>query len=162
MAKNDDSAISLESILPAADRKSREWWDTLKPEQQKKFSSWLYMRYMSSVGGSFDMSAYYLISVNQKVNKHFNAVKNHPQLQYLLMTAASPGMGSVRHNWIPALKRSGSTVKTMRIWERLYPNANAIELDILAESNTEQDLREHLEQLGWTDKEIKAALKGEE
>lgn len=153
------SEIKLNDILPAIDRKNRKWWDGLSDEQRDKFSSWIYMRYGATVEGNADLSRYYLIAFNEIVNKRFNVLKNHPKLQFMLMTAASPGMGTVRHTWLAPMKK-GKANKRIKLLEQLYPNANSRELELLAEINGDDDIKAYLQDLGWTDKDIKAAMKG--
>lgn len=156
--EKDDSAISLKSVLPAIDRKNVNWWETLTPAQQKKFSSWLYMRYTSNVSGSPDLAQYYLIAVNERVNKKFNTLKDHPKLQYLLLTTASPGMGEQFHQFIKPGKRGKTNKKRINLLEKLFPLVSEQELEVLDEINTDEDINKYLIELGWTDKEIKAAL----
>ena len=156
---DDESAIKLADVLPAVDRKDRDWWEGLRPAQKDKFPSWLYMRYASNVEGNADFARYYLMAVNETVNKHFNTVRHHPKLQYMLMTAASPGMGTQRHGWIPPAKR-GKSDKKGKLFSKLYPNASDDELDILSAINDDMDVIRELEDRGWTQKDIKAAMKG--
>jgi hypothetical protein len=156
--KKEDSAISLESVLPAVDRKDIDWWETLAPAQQKKFSAWLYMRYASNVTGNADLARYYLMAVNERVNKHFSEIKNHNKLQYLLMTTASPGMGKQFHQFISPPKLGKSNKKTLNLLEKLFPMSNTQELELLSELNDLEALEKYLISMGWPDKEIKAAL----
>ena len=165
----DDSAIKLDNVLPAIDRKDRAWWETLTPAQQKKFPAWLYMRYSSNVEGNADLTGYYLMAVNETVNKRFNAIKHHPKLQYLLMTAASPGLGRQRHGWIPPAKRGKSDDSEdsndkgklfFNLFSELFPNARDTELEILSTINDAASIVTYLEDLGWPQKDIKAAMKG--
>ena len=156
---DDESAIKLADVLPAVDRKDRDWWESLSQAQKDKFPSWLYMRYASNVEGNADFARYYLMAVNETVNKHFNTVRHHPKLQYMLMTAASPGMGTQRHGWIPPAKR-GKSDKKGKLFSKLYPNATDDELDILSTINDDMDVIRELEDRGWTQKDIKAAMKG--
>lgn len=155
---NDDSAIKLNDVLPAIDRKNRSWWNTLNDAQKAKFPAWLYMRYAASVEGNPDISRYYLMAVNETVNKRFNTLKNHPKLQYLLMTAASPGMGTMRHNWIAPGKK-GKSNKRIKLLAKIFPNASETELEILSLINDDEEIIVHLKGLGWQDKEIKSAMK---
>ena len=156
---DDESAIKLADVLPAIDRKDHDWWDRLKQPQKDKFPAWLYMRYASSVEGNADFARYYLMAVNETVNKHFNTIKNHPKLQFMLMTASSPGMGIQRHGWIPPAKR-GKADKKLKLLSKLYPNAGDDELEVLAAINDDIDVIRELEDRGWTQKDIKAAMKG--
>lgn len=156
---DDESAIKLADVLPAIDRKDRDWWEGLKQSQKDKFPAWLYMRYASNVEGNADFARYYLMAVNETVNKRFNTVRHHPKLQYMLMTAASPGMGSQRHGWIPPAKK-GKANKKSKLFSKLYPDASDDELEILSAINDDMDIIRELEDRGWTQKDIKAAMKG--
>lgn len=155
--KSEDS-ISLDNVLPAIDRKDISWWETLTAGQQKKFPAWLYMRYASNVTGNADLARYYLLAVNERVNKKFSDVKGHNKLHYLTMTSASPGMGKQFHQFLPPPKAGKSNKKTINLLEKLFPMANDQELNLLSELNSSKDLEDYLIASGWTDKEIKAAL----
>lgn len=157
-AKKSDADISLDNVLSAVDKKNTEWWETLNPAQQKKFSSWLYMRYVSNVNSDPDLARYYVIAVNERINKKFSTLKNHPKLQYLLMTSASPGMGKQYHQWLPPAKVGKSNRKRLNLLAKLFPNVSDKELEVLDQINTNEDIEQHLISLGWTDKDIKAAL----
>lgn len=157
-AANPEANISLESVLPAIDRKDTDWFDNLNPAQQKKFSSWLYMRYASNVKGDSDLARYYLLAVNQRVNRKFSDLKGHSKLQYLLMTTTSPGMGKQFHQFIAPPKLGKTNKKQINLLEKLFPMANSQELELMAEINSEKDIEDYLISHGWTDKEIKAAL----
>lgn len=158
MAKNDASAIALRDLLPAIDGKRYNWWKTLTKEQQDGFSSWLYMRYASTVDDDPDLMRYYLMSVNLHVNKHFDVIRHHPQLVYLLMNAASPKMGNMKHTWIPPGKK-GKANKRQQLFQKLFPSYNMDEIEIMAERNSNEEVEKYLQDLGWSDKEIAAALK---
>ncbi len=159
VAVKDESSIALENVLPAIDRKDIDWWETLTPAQQKKFPAWLYMRYTSNVTGNPNLARYYLIAVNERVNKKFSDVRKHPKLQYLLMTSASPGMGKQFHQFISPPKMGKDNKKSnIKLLEKLFPHANSREIEILSKINSDEDIHNYLIDLGWTDKEIKAAL----
>lgn len=157
-AKTSDADISLDNVLSAVDKKNTGWWETLTEAQQKKFSSWLYMRYVSNVTGDPDLARYYVMAVNERVNKKFSTLKNHPKLQYLLMTSASPGMGKQYHQWLPPAKVGKSNRKRLNLLAKLFPNVSDKELEVLDKINTDKEIEEYLISLGWTDKEIKAGL----
>ena len=44
--------IPLNDVLNAIDRRDYNWYSNLPDEQKKKWSSWLFLRYASSVKGS--------------------------------------------------------------------------------------------------------------
>jgi hypothetical protein len=156
--KSDEADISLDNVLTAVDKKNLNWWEGLNAAQQKKFSSWLYMRYVGNVTGDPDLARYYLIAVNERVNKKFSAIKNHAKLQYLLMTTASPGMGKQYHQWLTPPKVGKTNRKRINLIAKLFPNVSDQELEVLGEINSDDDIQQHLISLGWEDKDIKNAL----
>ena len=156
--KTSEYSIELNDLLSAIDNKNRVWWDKLSKEQQDKFNSWLYMRYASSVTTNEDFSRFYLMAVNEVVNKKFTSLKKHPKLQYLLLTAASPGLGKQRHIYVAPPKAGKGIKKRYNLLSKLFPMSNNIELEILNQS-TDDELKSYLESLGWTDKEINLAIK---
>lgn len=157
-----DTSITLDNVLPAVDRKDTGWWETLKPGQQAKFPAWLYMRYSSSVQGPADLSRYYLMAVNERVNKRFSTIKKHPKLQYLLMTSASPGMGKQYHPYVQPPRAGKGSIKRFNLLASLFPMASEKEIEVMAATNTDDEIKAYLIQLGWTDKDIKKALAKQE
>ena len=94
------------------DLKNRDFYDSLDADERKKFSTFLMIRWSSAVEGSRELQEYYVQSVNHYLNKHFFTLSKHPKLQWLCATAASPGMGALRHNWIsPKKKEAGASTK---------------------------------------------------
>ena len=159
---NPDTSITLDNVLPAVDRKDTAWWETLKPGQQDKFPAWLYMRYSSSVQGPADLSRYYLMAVNERVNKRFSTIKKHPKLQYLLMTSASPGMGKQYHPYVQPPRQGKGSVKRRNLIASLFPMASDKEIDVIAAINSDDDIKAHLLHMGWSDKDIKKAFTKQE
>jgi hypothetical protein len=141
------------------DRKNRDFFDSLSEEEQKKFSPYLMIRWGSTVSGSEDMQAYYLMSVNEKLNKNFfdiNTTK-HKKFQWLLATSVSPGLGKQYHSWI-SNKKGENNNKAIKFLRELYPTAKDDELELLAQLNDTKELKKHARLLGWDDKRIKSDL----
>ncbi len=134
------------------DRKDRKFYDDLTPEEKKKFSNFLMIRYGSSVTGSRDLQEFYLISCNERLNKHFFSINKHPKLQWLCATTVSPDMGIQRHQWIaPKKKEAGASGIKKQLME-MYPNMKDDEIDLMAKINTKKDIDEYLKKSG---KEVK-------
>ena len=55
--------IQLKDICLAIDKRNKKFYNNLDPEQQKKFSTWIYMRYASSVDSPI-FNDHYLQIVN--------------------------------------------------------------------------------------------------
>jgi hypothetical protein len=140
--------LSIQNEMSVFDRKDREFYDGLADEEKKKFSNFLMIRYGSSVTGSRELQEYYLIATNERLNKHFFSINRHPKLQWLCATTVSPGMGTMRHNWIaPKKKEAGSTGIKKQLLE-LYPNMKADEIELMATLNTKKDIDTYLKAAG--------------
>ena len=50
------------------DRKVRSFYDDLTPEERKKFSNYLMIRWGSAVEGSRELQEFYLIATNERLN----------------------------------------------------------------------------------------------
>lgn len=140
--------LSINNEMAMFDQKNREFYDSLTPEEKKKFSNFLMIRYGSSVQGSADLQHFYLVATNERLNKHFFAINKHPKLQWLCATTVSPGMGTFRHNWIaPKKKEAGASAIKKQLME-MYPNMKDDEIDLMAKINTKKDIDAYLKSSG--------------
>ena len=135
------------------DKKSRDFYDSLTEEERKKFSNYLMVRWGSSVQGSKDLQEFYLISTNERLNKHFFAINKHPKLQWLCATSVSPGMGTHRHQWIAPKKKEAGSNDVKKTLLDLYPNMKVADIETLAAIVDKKELREHVREHGRTDKD---------
>jgi hypothetical protein len=136
--------LSISNEMAQFDRKNRGFYDSLTDEEKKKFSNFLMIRYGSSVAGNADLQHFYLVSTNERLNKHFFAINRHPKLQWLCATSVSPSMGTMRHNWIaPKKKEAGSSGIKKQLAE-LYPNMKQDEIELMSEINTKKDVDAYL------------------
>ena len=140
--------LSIQNEMAQFDRKNRGFYDSLTDEEKKKFSNFLMIRYGSTVKGSRDLQEFYLISTNERLNKHFFAINRHPKLQWLCATTVSPDMGNQFHQWIaPKKKEAGATGIKKQLAE-LYPNMKQDELELMAQINTKKDIDTYLKASG--------------
>jgi hypothetical protein len=140
--------LSIANEMTEFDRKNRKFYDELTDEERKKFSNYLMIRWGSAVQGSRELQEFYLISCNQRLNKHFFAINRHPRLQWLSATTVSPGMGTHRHQWIaPKKKEAGSSGIKKQLAE-LFPNIKADDIETLAAITTQKEISAYLKQLG--------------
>ena len=130
------------------DNKSRHFYDSLTDEERKKFSNYLMIRWGSSVQGSRDLQEFYVVSTNERLNKHFFAVNRHPKLQWLMATSVSPGMGTLRHQWIAPKKKEAGSNEIKKALMELYPNMKMSDIDALASITDKKDIKEYLKQSG--------------
>ena len=152
--------LDIKNEMAQFDRKNKGFYDSLTDEQKKKFSPFLMIRWGSSVGGSPDLQAYYLMSCNERLNKHFFDVNTtqHKKLQWLLATTVSPGMGNQYHQWITPKKKGAGDNKAIKFLRELYPHLKDDEFKLMAEVNTKDELKAMARELGWDEKRIKSDL----
>ena len=140
--------LSINNEMSVFDRKDRTFYDSLTPEERKKFSNFLMIRYGSSVQGSRDLQEFYLIATNERLNKHFFNINRHPKLQWLCATTVSPGWGSKRHQWIAPKKKEAGVSGIKKQLAELYPNMKQDEIELMTKINTKKDIEAYLKQLG--------------
>lgn len=141
------------------DNKNRGFYDELTDEERKKFSAFLMLRWGSAVSTTnADLLKYYIISTNHQANKHFFSLGKHPKLQWLLSTTISPGMGKHKHEWI-AFKGKKSRNKRAALMEKLYPELKTDEAELLSATISDDQFKQMLLDLAWTDKDIKEVMK---
>ena len=141
--------LSIQNEMRQFDLKNREFYDELTDEERKKFSNYLMIRWGSGVQGSRELQEFYVISTNERLNKHFFGINRHPKLQWLCATAVSPGLGSQRHKWIAPKKKDGSSSGSIKKQIlSLYPNMKSSDIDILASMTTQREIDAYQRELG--------------
>ena len=140
--------LSIQNEMAVFDRKDREFYNSLTDDERKKFSNFLMIRYGSSVQGSRDLQEFYLISCNERLNKHFFAINKHQKLQWLCATTVSPDMGTMRHNWIAPKKKETGTTSIKKQLMELYPNMKDDEIELMSTINTKKDIDAYLKLSG--------------
>jgi hypothetical protein len=140
--------LNIGNEMRQFDLKNRSFYSDLTEEERKKFSNYLMIRWGSSVEGSGDLQGFYLIACNERFNKHFFAVNRHPQLQWLMATSVSPGMGAHRHTWIAPKKRESADSRHRKQIAELYPTAKDDEVALLAMLNSKKDVDSLLKDMG--------------
>jgi len=154
-----EDKLSIKNEMAQFDRKNRTFYDELDEQEKKKFSPFLMIRYGATVAGTADMQAYYLMSCNERLNKHFFDINTtqHKKLQWLMATTVSPGMGNQYHQWIKLGKKATDN-KNVKFLRELYPHLKEDDLKLMAELNDKDDLKAYAKGLGWADKDIKKEL----
>jgi hypothetical protein len=144
--------IPLNSVMLAIDKRDKDWYVNLTAEQKKAFSTWMMMRYASSAQGKSSM--HYLFMVNELVNKNYEDMYKHPELQWLLLSLC----GSGKKEYHPYIKPPNTRKKKDKVTEflnTLYPLMKRDELDMLKALNSKDDLKQLAEAHGYDDKTIK-------
>lgn len=134
--------FDLFDALAAMDKKDYAYYDRLTEEQQKKFVPYMMTHWMSAIKANAGLSSYYLMNTDYTANKHlFNEyVQKHPKLQWLMLCAASPGLGKQFHQWIPhlsgkiaQLKESPKEKDIRDYFTKIYPKASGANLYAISE-----------------------------
>ncbi len=144
--------LPLKEVMAALDKKDKGWYNRLTPEKKKAFSTWMMMRYASSVQGR--NAANFLFMVNELVNKDFEDIYKYPELQWLLMSAC--GTGKIEFH--PYIKPPNSRKKKDKVSEfilSIYPHLKSDELELMLSINSKEDLKEFARAHGYDDKTIK-------
>lgn len=155
--KLENQDFDLFNALAALDKKDYGYYDRLNQEQQRKFVPYMMLMWMSAVKGNKDLQNYYVSSTDYYANKYmFNEnVQKHPKLQWLMLCAASPGIGKQFHQWIPNISASISKLKTAAkvkdikdYYAKIYPKLNKDDLQDMATEFVENQKRKmYLSQL---------------
>ena len=140
--------LNIANEMRQLDLKNRNFYNELTPEERKKFSNYLMIRWGSAVQGNRELQEYYVQSCNHYFNKHFFSINRHPGLQWLCATAVSPGMGSLKHQWISPKKKEGGATAVRKQLAELYPGMKDDELDLLAKLTTKKELDEYIHNHG--------------
>lgn len=141
--------LTIQNEMLQFDLKNREFYEDLTDDERRKFSNYLMLRWGSAVQGSRDMQEFYVISTNERLNKHFFAINRHPKLQWLCATSVSPGLGSVRHQWIAPKKKDGAgTGSIKKQLLALFPTMKPGDVDALAQITTQKEIDAYQRTLG--------------
>ena len=143
--------LNIANEMREFDLKNRNFYFDLTDEEKKKFSNFLMIRWGSSVQGSRDLQEFYVISTNERLNKHFFTINKHPQLQWLCASSVSPGMGVHRHQWISPKKKdensanAGTKKKQLMM---LFPSLKTTDIEVLSKLLTQKEIDLYLRELG--------------
>jgi hypothetical protein len=140
--------LSIHNEMARFDKKDREFYQSLTDEERKKFSNYLMIRWGSSVQGSRELQEFYVISTNERLNKHFFSVNRHPGLQWLMATSVSPGLGTQRHQWIAPKKKDASNNEIKKALMEMYPTMKIADIDALAAITDKQDIKQRQKEMG--------------
>lgn len=132
--------LNIANEMRVFDNKVRSFYDDLTPEERKKFSTYLMIRWGSSVTGSKELQEFYVIATNERLNKHFFNVGKHPKLQWLMATTVSPDMGAQRHQWIAPKKKEPGAGSLKKQLAELFPQYKDDEIEVLAAITTKKEL----------------------
>jgi len=137
-----DQAVNLFDVLAALDRKDYNYYKNLSETQKKGISFYILVQWMSTIKGNKDTQSYYLRSTDYHANKYlFNEnVQKHPHLVWLMLCAASPGIGKQFHQWIPQIKDRVSKLKESpklkeikEYFKKIYPKVGENDIALISQ-----------------------------
>jgi hypothetical protein len=140
--------LNIANEMRVFDQKDRTFYDNLTDEERKKFSTYLMIRWGSSVQGSRDLQEFYVIATNERLNKHFFNIGKHPKLQWLLATTVSPDLGAFRHQWIAPKKKEPGAGSLKKQLADLFPHYKDDEIELLASITSKKELDTYIKQHG--------------
>jgi hypothetical protein len=140
--------LSIHNEMAQFDKKDRDFYQSLTDEERKRFSNYLMIRWGSSVQGSRELQEFYVISTNERLNKHFFSVNRHPGLQWLMATSVSPGLGTQRHQWIAPKKKDASNNEIKKALMEMHPTMKIADIDALAAITDKQDIKQRQKEMG--------------
>lgn len=151
--------LDIGRTLTSFDRKDREFLDKLDEQESKEVSPFMMIRWGSSVVANTDIQEYYLLSVNERLNKHHFDIssKDHKKLLWLLATTVSPDIGKQSYKWL-GLKKKDTDNKAKNFLREIYPTYKESEIELLVNLNDRTNLKNLARAHGWTDERIKKEL----
>lgn len=150
--KLEQQDFDLFKAIEAVDNKQYDYFQKLTDEQQRKFVPYMMLHWISTVKASREISNYYLMATDIVANKHmFNeSIQNHPELQWMMLCSASPGVGKQFHQWLPhlnskfeLLREQSKTKDYVEYLSKIYKNSSASDIKELAEYMTANQQHRH-------------------
>lgn len=149
--------LDLNKVLRAIDNKDYDFYDKMTDEERKEFGGVVFARWASSVGADWkgrnapapEIIEYYLRNANHVANKHMFDLSRHPKLQWQMIAAVSPGIGTFHHQWIkqkPKPKNANAPIKKELL--RLFPAMKEDDIDVLSKLITKRDLNKFIKDHG--------------
>ena len=140
--------LTIANEMKMFDRKVRSFYDDLTAEERKKFSNYLMIRWGSAVEGSRELQEFYVISCNERLNKHFFNVSKHPKLQWLMATSVSPDLGSQRHPWIAPKKKAAGASAKRKALTAMYPHYKDDEIEVMMQIVSDKEIKQYSKDSG--------------
>jgi hypothetical protein len=147
-------ALDIKRELKAVDLKDYDFYDKLTPEEQKEFSPYVLMRFVSNVQGDRDVQEHFLEMTNELLNKnHWLLSKDHKALLWKLYAAVGVGMPAF-HPYIAAGKKE-KAVKIEKLLCDIYPAMKMSDIRLLASLMDKKDKEELFDKMGFDKKQRK-------
>lgn len=139
----ENQTVNLFDVLAALDRKDYSYYKNLNESQKKSINFYMLIQWLSAVKANKEIQSYYLQSTDYHANKYlFNEnIQKHPDLVWLMLCAASPGIGKQFHQWIPhirdrvsKLKESPKHKEIKEYFKKIYPKTSDSDLTLISDA----------------------------
>ena len=140
--------FDLFEALAAIDKKDYGYFDKLTEEQQRKFSPYMLVRWMSGIKGNTALQQYHVLSTNEFANTHLfgEFISKHPKLQWLMLCASGLGKGKQFHQFLKNNKLDDNDL--INFLSKVYPTSKMSDLRILASLITVEELEQYIRDSG--------------
>lgn len=153
-----DYKLDIFDVLGAIDTRDQKFLERQAEDAKNGFLPRVVLRWAGTVPNG-QLSEHYIAMMNEFVNIDFDALRDHPELQYRLMAMCGAGRRT-KHEWIPMPKQQ--TLKTSpKIAAHLaqfFPLANSTELEFLLSQFTRETFTDFIAQTGCSPKETKELI----
>lgn len=147
-------ALDIKRELAAVDLKNYEFYDKLTEKEQKEFSPYVLMRYVSNVDGSREFHEWFIDRTNELINKdHWLLSKDHKALLWKLYAGVGIGQ-KVYHPYLKACSKE-PTVKIEKLLAELHPAMKISDVKLMASLMTPEDKTALFDSLGFDKKQRK-------
>ena len=143
--------LPLNDVLNAIDRRDFDWYSNLSDDMKKKWSSWLFVRYTSSVKGSGASDA--LLNTNEFVNKYYTDLYKHDELMWKLMCLTGTGKKQY-HEWIKPPTSTKKKDKVSEFVSEIFPHMKSDEIELYRKLNSDDDIKRMAIDIGMLDKDV--------
>lgn len=146
--------LDIMTVLEAADRGEKAFYNNLTEEEQKAFAPRVLIRWLSTVSDKSPHAAYSILATNDLINLGMWSISKHPELIWLLMTVAGTGRKQY-HQWIPQSKAASSTPRLDSLIQQIWPHTNSTEQSLLKRLKTAEEWMELARGAALDDKQLK-------
>jgi len=143
------ASLDIKDEMRAVDLRDKTFYDRLTPEEKKKFSMYILVRWASLVEGVLNRNSrtpksntmwqqWYIEETNRSVNKNFYVLAKHPKLLWLMFSQIGGGQ-VMYHEWVPRTQDKAD--KVLDMLGVLYPTTKLRDLQLLKETLTPEDIK---------------------
>lgn len=146
--------LDIMTVLEAADRGEKGFYDNLTDEEKKAFAPRVLVRWLSALSDKSAHQQYAILATNDLVNLGLWSLSRHPELVWLLMCVGGTGRKQY-HQWIAQAKAVSSTPRLDSFITEHWPQTNSTERSMLKRLKSAEEWLELAKSSGMDDKSVK-------